>query len=318
MSSADNLTGPQKAAILLMELGIEPTAEVTKRLQSSTIPIVTREMNALGPVTEEQRAAVKAEFLHLVASRGRQQVEGKGFAQEMQRHALEGKHAKALDFLSNIERSRLLRLLEHEHPQVGAVLLAHLPAKQASELLSSLPSKMQGDLALRLASMRPPNQTTLLLLNQLLADQLQGQEEENTGGVPHLVEMLKNATLSLERAVLETLEQHNPALAETTRRQMLRFEDLARIQGNGLQKILKMVDGRSLALALKQAPPQVLEAVMDNLSERARGVVQSDLDGFGKVRVADIEKAQQEMVDAMRDLHKRQEIEIMEANEELV
>lgn len=315
------LTQKQKAAIVLMELGLDSSVEMMQRFSQKTFQTLVAELQSLDKVTAEQRREVVREFTEALESTPDEEpLEGKSFVSAMLRRTVEQEQFQAIDLLQTAEKAAILDIIKTEHPQVGAFILAYLPPKMGAQVLSALPMTNQRDLSVRVATLKPPNPIAMACLDKTLSSRLDllSQEKPDVGGVRTLLNLLKDAGRATEREVLEEMDQRHPDLADEMRKNMFTFEDMEKLDDLSFQKVLRQVDGRTLALALKRASEDLKEMVMRNLSERARLMLESDIDALGKVKVSEVEAAQQEVVDYVRSLEEAGEIRITKGDEEMI
>ncbi len=311
------LTPAQKAAILVMELGLDSSVGLMEHLSPKTFHNLVRELQDLPPVTPDQRRAVLEEFTGQIERSDDGAVEGKAFVKAILRRTVD-ESFQGIDMLRHAEVPQLLEIVRREHPQVGAFVLSSLQPKQAAALLKLLTPAQQQDLSTRVALLRPPNQETLGCLDRALRTYLNSfaSHKEQVGGVSTLVQVLQDAGRAVERNVLESLQKEHPELAAAMRKMMFTFEDLPRLSDLDFQKVLRNVEGRTLSLALKNAPDEVKELVMRNLSERARNMLEGDIEALARVRASEVEKAQQELIDCVRLLIAGGEISLESEEEE--
>lgn len=317
--ATDQLSGLQKAAILLMEIGVESSVEITKRISQRNLPNLTRELKMVNSIPEEKRREVVKEFMSEFAGRlgG---MQGDDFAHELLKRTLESSQFKALDFMQTADRTQIVDIINEEHPQVGAFILAYLPPKMASTVMATLSKESQADLALRLATMHQPSTEALEVLDKVLETRLNilTKGPLKVGGINNLVQILRNAGRNTETLVLETFHDKRPDLAEQAKKMMLVFEDLVRLDDMSFQKILKQIDGKTLALALKRTTPEIEALVMRNLSERVREMLVGDMEALGKVRLTEVMEAQQKIVECFRTLERTGEVVLLDPEEELI
>jgi flagellar motor switch protein FliG len=315
----------QKAAILLLELGLDSSTEFMQKLSPRTFQALVAELQALGDVRPEQRRAVIREFTEELSAMGESEpLEGRQLVSAVLRRTVEQEQYNAIDLLHTADADELLDILQSEHPQVAAFVLAYIPARQSSALMTRLGAEQQRDMALRIATLRPPDKETLHCFDRVLYHRLtriSGDGPQTVGGVEALVEIIQDAGRNTERTVFEGLSEAHPELVSKMKKLMFTFDDIARINNQDFQKILRQIEGRTLALALKKASEEIVDLVMRNLSERARSVLASDMDAMGRVRVSEVEKAQQEVVETVRGLIAQGEIKVAaegETEEEMV
>ena len=317
----DSLTQSQKAAIVLMELGLDSSVEMMQRFSQKTFQTLVTELQGLEKVTAEQRRQVVREFtMALEGTPDEEPLEGKSFVSAMLRRTVEQEQFQAIDLLQTAEKSTILDIIRTEHPQVAAFILAYLPPKTGAQVLATLPVETQRDLSVRVATLKPPNSQAMSCLDKTLSSRLDvlSQDRPEVGGVKALLNLLKDAGRTTEREVLEEMDRRRPDIAEEMRKNMFTFEDVSALEDQAFQKVLRQVDGRTLALALKRAPESLTDMVMRNLSERARTMLESDMDALGRVKVSEVEAAQQEIVDCVRSLEEAGEIKISKAEEEMI
>jgi flagellar motor switch protein FliG len=331
------MSGVRKAAVLLLMLGSKRAAEMISLcdLQSPEVERLAMEMASLREVDEQTRQAVAREFSQQV-SRASAVGGGPRFAEEVLVHLL-GQEAAA-DVIRRAARPRSRRpfaslvslaarqlsdVLREEHPQVTAVVLRYLPRKQAGEVLSALPDDLRIEVVMRLVKGGEPCPETLQRMELALADKATavagweaGEQAHSTAGPRALVEILNQADIAVENAVLESLAQRDPELGEQVRESMFIFDDLPRLDPRALQMVLREVDALDLAMALKGAAEPIRKVIFENLSENAAAGLREDLQSLGPVRRRDVYAAQQKIVMAVRARVSEGKISIRQEREE--
>ena len=192
-----------------------------------------------------------------------------------------------------------------EHPQTIALVLAHLLPRQASELLQSLPASKQLEVTRRIANMEQTSPEVIREVERGLEHRLSAilnQELQQVGGASSVAEILNYTDRATERAILENLEAEDPDLVEEVRRLMFTFDDVQLVDQRGLQEVLKEIQNDTLALALKGASEEMREKFFSAMSDRAASIIKENMEYLGPVRVSEVEKAQQEIVDVVRRL----------------
>jgi flagellar motor switch protein FliG len=209
-------------------------------------------------------------------------------------------------FVRQHEPRELIPHLREEHPQTVALVLAYLPTKFGAQVLAGLEPELQGEVALRLATMEPAAPEVVSQVEAALHARLGGRARRSQrierGGVRELASMLNHADRGTERAIIGNLEVTDPALAEQVRALMFVFEDVVSLDDRSIQQVLRAVDMRKLAFALKGVRDDVREAVVRNLSERAQQTLNEEIEVLGPVRTHDVEAAQTEIVRVIRRL----------------
>ena len=317
------MTGLRKAAILLLSLKQDEAAQILKRLPANAIEEVSREIAALGEIAPANRRDVFGEFYNLALGNTWASEGGLEYAKALLIKTL-GDDAKAIikqvsqsvqttpfSFLQKAESENLLTFIQDEHPQTIALILAHLPPQTASEIMVGLPAAKQVEVVKRIANMEQTNPEVIKEVERGLEHRLSdivSQTFEKAGGVDTVAEILNLADRSSEKNIMEGLEAEDPDLVEQIRRLMFVFEDILLVNDKGIQSVLKEVDNQELGLALKTASEELKAKIFKNMSERAAQLIQEDMQFMGPVRVADVEAAQQKIVDVVRKLEDAGEI----------
>lgn len=311
------LTGPQKAALMLVQLGREQGARVLQSMDDAEVEEIIAEVARLDQVHSGVMQQVMDEFVLAATSGGSLGSGGIGAIRDMLEEGLGRERARRIlrrvdgtvrpfDFLKSVDPRQALLFLVDEHPQTIALVLAHLEPEGAAVLLAGLPADLGADVACRIATMAPPSPDTVRQVESVLEAKLAAvAEPENSmmaGGVQPLVDILNRASPELEAAILGQLDLTNPALAEEVRRKLFVFDDIVKIDDRGVQLLLRDVDSKELATALKGAPDEVRAKVMDNLSERASANLTEEMDLLGPVRMPQVEEARDAIIATIRSL----------------
>lgn len=319
-----DLTGKQKAAILLVALGHEKSAQIFKFLDEEDIEELTLEISNLGKVQPEFRDSVLEEFHQLCLAQQYIVWGGVDYARQVLEKALGANKANEIinrlsaslqvspfDFMRKADPSQIFSFIQSEHPQTIALVLAHLQPEQSAMILSSLPQDQQAEVARRIAVMDRTSPEVIKEIERVLERRLSsvmGQDFAAAGGVKSLVEVLNRVDRSTEKSILETLEEQNPELAEEIKRLMFVFEDVVGLDDRAIQQVLREVDSKDLSLALKGASETVKTKIFKNMSDRAATILREDMDFMGPVRLRNVEEAQQRIVNVIRRLEEAGEI----------
>ena len=218
-----------------------------------------------------------------------------------------------------IYASQRTSFIENEHPQTIALVLAHLHTDQAASVLSLLPKEVQTEVAKRLAEMDRTSPEVVQEVEKVLKDRLLsigGQDYTAAGGIGALVDILNRADRATEKTILEDLEEQDPVLAEEVKKLMFVFEDIVLLDDRSIQTVLKEVDMKDLALALKAASEAVMKRIISNMSDRAAEMLKEDIEFMGPVRLRIVEDAQQRIVNIIRRLDDAGEIVISRGKED--
>jgi len=316
------LTGYEKAAILLTVLGEEAAAEVLKNLDIREVGRITTEMARLKTVRREaldavvQEVAAFVEREDLVVGDGRdymRKVLAKGLGEEQAAKVLEAASREApFEALKWADPWALAGILAGEHPQTIAFVLCLLEPDQAAAVLGLLDEALRVDVALRVAATERIPETAVEEIREVL----EGQVEIGRGagikvaGKKMIAEMLNRSDRATEAQVLQKMEEVDQALAESVRQLMFVFDDLAGLDDRAVQALLKEISTEDLALALKTASEELKGKVFRNMSQRAAEILKEEMAVKGPVRVSEVEKAQQRIVAAARNLEQEGKIVI--------
>ena len=320
------ISGVQKAAILLIALGPEKSSQIFKHLKEEEIEELTLEIANTKSITTQTKDEVIKEFYEICLAQQYIAEGGIGYAKELLENALGTDKAmevigrltaslqvKPFEFVRKADASQLLNFIQDEHPQTIALILSYLPAGQAAQIISALPPDRQADVAMRIATMDRTSPDVIKEVERVLETKLASlvnQEYNVIGGVDAVVEILNTVDRGTEKHIMESLEIEEPELADEIRKKMFFFEDILLLDDRAIQRVLRDVDNSDLAIALKGANEQVQNAIFNNLSKRLASMIKEDMDFMGPVRMKDVEEAQQKIVNIIRKLEDSAEIVI--------
>ena len=326
------LDGATKAAILLVSLGPDLSAEIFKHLNDKEVEKLSLEVAKLEQVQPEQREQVLEEFNEMLKAQEYISQGGLDTAQDILEKALGGNKAKEMvdrltsahevrpfDFIRQADPSHILNFIQGEHPQTIALVLAYLDPEVASDITQQLEPDLQAEVSRRIALMDRTSPEMIREVERVLERKLSSlvnEEYASTGGIDAIVELLNNADRSTEKAILANLEEEDPELAEQIRRKLFVFEDITQLDDSSVQQVLREVDQDELGMALKAVDEEVQNKIFDNMSKRAANMLQEELEFMGPVRVRDVEEAQQQIVNVIRRLEEDGEIVVARGGEE--
>ncbi|MCL4515979.1 MAG: flagellar motor switch protein FliG [Firmicutes bacterium] len=325
------LTGKQKAAILLISLGPDISAQVIKNLREEEIEDITLEMANLRTVGSEVKEKVAEEFRELYMAQEYIASGGIEYARDVLERAL-GSHrandiinkltvslqVRPFDFARHTEPSQLLNFIQNEHPQTIALVMAYLSADQAGTILSALPAQRQVEVAKRLATMDRTSPEILSEVESILEKKVSAVATQGftaAGGIDATVEILNRTDRGTEKTIIEALTEEDPELAEEIKRRMFVFEDIVMLDDRAIQQIIRESDSKDWALALKTASGEVSARIYKNMSKRASDLLKEDISYLGPVRLRDVEDAQQRIVNVIRRLEEAGEIVVARGGE---
>lgn len=315
---AQALTGIQKAAILMIALGSENSANVVKHLGDQEIEQLTLEMSNVGKITPEQRDHVIDEFHQMCMASDYISQGGIDYARDVLERALGETRAfeiisrlstslkmRPFDLVRRTDPKQLFSFIQGEHPQTIALIMTHLPVEKAATLLASLNADRQADVAKRIATMGRTSPEVLKEIEKVLERKISSLAPTDytaSGGIQSIVDVLNRTDQGTVKVVMDSLEVEDPDLAEQIKRQMFVFEDIVMLDDRGIQLVLRDVETKDLGLALKGSNPEVAQKIMANMSSRASQMLKDDMEFMGPVRLRDVEEAQQRIVKVIRKL----------------
>ncbi len=325
MTTIADLTGPQKAALLVIQLGTNKASRVLQTMKEDEVARIVGEVATMPPVGIDTVREVWGEFRELAnasfaAARG-----GMDYARKLLEESLGPTQASRIldqlsaayadtpfEFLARADHRQVVSFLSDEHPQTIALVLAHLPPDKAAAILSGFDEGMQQQVAGRIATMEATTPTTIDgvegVIARRFATALPMMEQTAAGGVQTLVDILNRSDRSTERLVLDGLEHDDEEMAEEVRSRMFVFEDIVALDDRGIQTVLGKVRTPQLASALKGVGDTVKEKITRNMSDRAADALREEMEDMGPVRVKDVEEAQADIVRLIRKLEDTGEI----------
>ena len=324
------LTQLQKAILVLVTMGEEAAVNVVRQFNNREIKQISGTVRSVANVSPEEVMEVLEEFL-TEASGGTGFLSGgeawiksvieKAIGTNKAQHLLRGigPTQKVFDSLFDIDSATLANLIRKEHPQTQALILAYLDPSKAAGVLPLLPPKDQVDIVLRIAKIGSIHPDLIQEIEAALMEEIQMMGTLTTteaGGVDMVVDMLNIMEKKNEKLIIAGMEQEDPKLAEEIKGMMFVFEDLVKLDDRALQQILRDVDSSSLVMALKGANEEMREKVYRNVSSRAAQMLKEDLEAMGPTRLAEVERAQSEIVRIALQLEEEGKISVTSSSEE--
>lgn len=326
MAKQQELTGRQKAAILLISLGPDVSAQVYKHLTEEEIEKLTLEISGVKKVESSQKEEVLEQFHQIALAQDYIAQGGIAYAKTVLEKAIGAEQAqevigrltsslqvKPFEFARKTDPNQILNFIQGEHPQTIALVLSYLDNEQAGQILSELPQEMQADIAKRIALMDSTSPEIIYEVERILEQKLSStvtQDYTQTGGIQAVVEVLNGVDRSTERTILDTLEIQDPELAEEIKKRMFVFEDIVTLDNRAIQRVIREVENDDLRLALKVASEEVQEVVFSNMSSRMAETFKEEMEFMGPVRLKDVEEAQTRILASIRRLEEVGEIVI--------
>lgn len=330
-----SLTGVQKAAILFITLGPETSAGIIKKLPEREIQKITYEIANMTSVKKEQRQTILAEFIEMNKAKDYLVEGGIDYARDLLSKALGSQRAKEIldkvveateqyrpfSIARKADAHQLMNVINNEHPQTIALILCYLQSDKAGQILSSLPEELQGEVAYRIATMSNTSPMVIKEIEKVLNEKLSSvvrSDVTTLGGVETIVDILNQVDRTTEKNITEELEQEDQELAERVRQSMFVFEDIVTMDDVSIQRVLRELDNKDVALALKGCSEEVANCIFRNQSKRAATALKEDIEFLGPVRLIDVEKAQQKIVAIIRRLEDAGEIIVARGGEDAI
>ena len=314
------MTGPKKAAILLLALGEDAAADVMKNLEEAEIQQVGYYMSRFTDVAPEELDIVLEEFYRnsVMTDEGVSISTSPDFVRNALTKALGADRAKelsdnlraeeddaGLEALRYAEPIMISNYIRTEHPQTIALILSYLKnVEQSATVLRELPESLQADVLYRMAVLESIPPGVIAEMNEVLTEEMKtaGSMATSVGGVEPVAEILNSVDKATETRILASIEESNPDLAEQIRELMFTFEDMALIDAKQMQIVMKDVDQADMVLALKTASDAVKELIFSSMSSRAAEMVRDDLENLGPAKISDVEAAQQKIIKVVKKL----------------
>ena len=322
----DELSGVQKAAILLIALGPEKSAAIFKHLKEDEIEELTLEIANTRSISPQAKEDVLNEFYQVCLAQQYIAEGGIGYAKDLLEKALGEEKAqdvitkltaslqvRPFEFIRKTDPSQVLNFIQDKHPQTIAMILSYLAPGQSAMILGALTPEKQAEVAKRIAMMDRTSPDVIKEVERVLERKLASllnQDYTIAGGVDAIVDILNTVDRGTEKHIMESLEIEQPELADEIRKKMFVFEDILLLDDRAIQRVLRDVDNNDLGIALKGANEEVQNVIFKNLSKRLAAMIKEDMEFMGPVRMKDVEEAQQKIVGIIRKLEDSAEIVI--------
>ena len=321
-SATTNIDGKRKAAILLIAMGKKASAAVLKEMGETEVEMVSKEIAHMENVPKDVLNQINDEFREMMVAQECIAVGGIEYTREVLEQALRG--PKALDIIKKVQRSKeargfsalkkldtehLVSFIQKEHPQTVALVLTQLDTQQSAAILQSLPDDIRNDVMFRFATMDKVAPEYIKEVERVLESKVDMTESGKLiGGVQMAADVLNFTEQTVEKKILGEIGEKDPELASSIKNLMFVFEDMITPDDKSIQRVLKDVDQKELAVALKAASEKMKEKILSNMSERAATLIREEMEYMGPMKLKDVEKAQKKIVDIVRRLDEEGEI----------
>ncbi len=319
-SVAETLTGLQKAAMLLVSLGEECSAEILKHLSEDEVDAITRAITRLPNINSQQAESVLNEFHQMTVAQEFVMRGGMDYARKMLSKAFGAEVAKrlsdrlaktvgtdgaAFDVLQRADPQQLAKFIHNEHPQTVALVLSHVNPAQAASLLASLPQRLRSDVAVRMATLDRISPEIVHKIATVIGQKMKalGQlNRESYGGIRAVADMFNRLDSTASKAILADIEGRDTSLFENIRELMFVFEDLLLLDQAGIKEITGRVDRKVLTIALKGTSEQLRNHIFTTMSQRGVEMLKEDIEALGPVKIREVETAQQQIIAVVRQM----------------
>jgi flagellar motor switch protein FliG len=319
-----DLTGKRKAAILLACLGPERASQVLAELQENEVDQITLDISGLSAIDPDLKSEVLDEFQQMAQAKEFVTQGGIEYAKDLLEKSFGPERAFEIlnrlqsslqevpfQFLKKADPAQISSFIQDEHPQTISLIVAHLDPPTAAIILSSLPQQTQTEVVMRIATMDRTAPEIVHEVERVLERKMAAIFSQGftfAGGVKDVAEILNRVERATEKSIMSDLEERDPELADEIARLMFTFEDIVYVDDTGIQKALREIETKDLALALKSANDEVSDKVYRNMSERARTMIQEEIEFMGPTRLKNVEEAQQKIVAVIRRLEEAGEL----------
>jgi len=313
-----NMSGRQKAAVLLMTLETDDAARIFQGLEPKEVEHIALEIGNFQSVPNEIIEQVTAEYFQLMGAHGFVIDGGMDFAHNLLQRTFGVEKARDItekikmltairgfDILKKADPQQLASFLSKEHPQTVSLILSHLPPDQSAEVLNEFAEDLRAEVLMRIATLGKVSPTVIQEVEAVvdqIGEAVLSQSLSTTGGAHLVASILNKSNNATAKSLLENIEDKDPGLAEQIKRLMFLFDDIVMIDDKGIQRILRDVDKRDLVLALKATDEKIRTKIFKNMSERASAVIKEELEFMGPVKLKEVELAQMRIIDVVKRL----------------
>lgn len=328
-----SMTTTQKVAALLIVLGPATASEVLKNItDDDLLEQVTLDIASLNKVSTDILDVILEEFKAIFQASNYLSSGGMDYAKQLLEKAYGNDQAKKIldrlvvlmnsnpfQFFNEADPGQLATSFQNENPQLIALIMAYLKPEHSAQVLNYLPSEVQAQVAMKIADMDTTNPEILSEIEKIVESKFSSvvvQDFSKAGGIEALANILNRADRATERNVVELLEVQNPQLAEEVRELMFVFEDIITLEDRAIQRVLREVETKDLAMSLKGTKEDVKEKIFKNMSERAQAMLRDEMEYMGPVRAREVQEIQTKIVGIIRTLEVAGEIIVTRENNE--
>ena len=334
MATKRRLSPTARAAALIVALGADQAAQVYKHLREEEVELLSLEVAKLERLSPSDIQEIVNDFYglcqtHKVISEGgilyaREILErafGAQLAASYMNRVSNAMQTRAFDFVRKSNYKNLAMMLQNEHPQTIAFVLSYVTAEQASRVISSFPKQLQLDVIKRIAVLDSVSPEIVKIVESVLEKRFSSMisvDLTEIGGVNYVAEIMNHTDRTTERYIFDELNKTDPELSNEIRKLMFVFEDIVNLDDLTIQRVLREGDQQDLAVAIKGASKEIKDLLLNNVSSRARENILADIEYLRNVRLRDVERAQQKIVEVIRTLEESGEIVISRGEEDMI
>jgi len=322
----EDLKGTQKAALMMIAISAESAAFIVKNLEPDVVEVISAEISQVRNIPSDVVDQVMDEYYNMITANEYVIEGGLEYAQAILEKSFGMAKAMEIiekvksittlhgfDVLKKADSQQLVNFLQKEHPQTIALILSHLPPDQTADAIKELNEEIRGDVIYRIAKLGKISPQILKQIEKVV-DEMAGlqinQQMSKLGGPKTVATILNRTSVAMNKEVIASIEEKDEELAAEIKRLMFLFDDIIHLQDKDIQKILKEVDRKDLALSLKIADENVQDKIFSNMSERAADLLKEELQFMGPVKLKEVEGAQARVVDIIKMLEEQEEITI--------
>ncbi|HKL18877.1 MAG TPA: flagellar motor switch protein FliG [Halalkalibaculum sp.] len=329
ITDVSELTGAQKAAVVIISVGTKSAAAMLKSLNDNEVEEITLEIAKMRNVKPEVVETIMQEFHQMMEAKQYMLEGGFDYAQELLSEL--GGDDKVLKKLKaqsgntvfdEFQESKIMQItnfIQNEHPQVAALILSQLNVEKSAEILGHLDEELQGEIVFRLASMDKISSEVIEEIEEVIKEQMGGMDtlgDRVRSGTATVAQILNEAEISVERRVLESIQHRNPQMADDIKEQMFLFEDIIHFDDRTVQLIINEMEKADLVMGLKGVDEALSQKFLANMSNRAASMLQEDMDALGPVPLKDVKEAQQRIIKKIKQLEEDGQITTRKMDEE--
>lgn len=324
ISNASELTGAQKAAVFVITVGTKASTDMLKSLKDSEIETITMEVAKMKNVKPEVVDEILKEYYQLMEAKRfileggveyaeelLDQLGGNAKSEQMLKKLKDTSGSNVFDDFQDTKITQIASFIQNEHPQVAALIFSQLNTDKSAEILSYMPEEMQGEIIYRLASMEKISAEVILEIEEVIKEHLGGMDtmgDRVKSGTATVAQILNEADISVERHVLDIIDQRDPQMASDIKEQMFLFEDIIHFDDRTVQLIINEMEKTDLVMGLKGVEEELTQKFLGNMSQRASAMLQEDMDALGPVPLKDVKEAQQRIIKKIKELEESGQI----------